>query len=396
MSSSAAKVLPPTTDAREDHPQVLLVDDDPALLRSFTRSLRHAGFAVHPVESAEEAFKVFARGRIDVIVSDISMPHMSGVEMMDSIRQHDEDLPVVLMTGRPSVESAIQAMDSGAMRYLLKPVDRKELVSVVTSAVRRRRTAMLQKAALAALEELHPNSLSDMARRFQAALDAVYMVYQPIIRWSSRAVHGYEALVRSSEPSIPHPGALFDAAEQLSRTQDLARVIRAKTPTPLISQPDRGLLFYNLHVRDLDDETLYREDSPLAMMADRVVLEITERAALDEVKDVAERVGRLRNLGYSIAVDDLGAGYAGLNSLAQLEPDVVKLDMTLVRDVHQSATKQKLIRSIVALCHDMKIEVVAEGVENEEERDCVVDLGCDLLQGYFFARPAAPFIDPLI
>ena len=155
-------------------------------------------------------------------------------------------------------------------------------------------------------------------------------------------------------------------------------------------------LFYNLHVRDLDDETLYSDSSPLASMADRVVLEITERAALDEVKDVQERVARLRALGYRIAVDDLGAGYAGLNSLAELEPDVVKLDMTLVRDVHLSPTKRKLVRSIVALCDDMNIEVVAEGVENTEERDCVVDLGCDLLQGYFFARPAAPFIDPIL
>ena len=138
MPPSTAKVLPPV-DSQTEHPRVLLVDDDATLLRSFARSLKHAGFDVITADSAEAAYESFHQGRVDVIVSDISMPHTSGVEMMDTLRQEDEDLPVVLMTGRPSVESAIRAMDSGAMRYLLKPVDRDELVSVVSSAVRRRR-----------------------------------------------------------------------------------------------------------------------------------------------------------------------------------------------------------------------------------------------------------------
>jgi EAL domain-containing protein (putative c-di-GMP-specific phosphodiesterase class I) len=128
-------------------------------------------------------------------------------------------------------------------------------------------------------------------------------------------------------------------------------------------------------------------------MADRVVLEVTERAALEEVPNVRSRVARLRELGFRIAIDDLGAGYAGLNSFAQLEPDVVKLDMTLVRDIHLSPTKRKLVRSIAVLCRDMSMDVVAEGIESAEESDCAVDLGCDLLQGFLFARPGEAFPD---
>jgi EAL domain-containing protein (putative c-di-GMP-specific phosphodiesterase class I) len=109
------------------------------------------------------------------------------------------------------------------------------------------------------------------------------------------------------------------------------------------------------------------------------------------VKDVRARIAALREIGFRIAVDDLGAGYAGLTSFALLEPEIVKLDMTLVRDVHQSATKRKLIRSMAELCKDMGMLVVAEGVETVEERDCLVELGCDLLQGYYFAKPGKPF-----
>jgi len=122
-----------------------------------------------------------------------------------------------------------------------------------------------------------------------------------------------------------------------------------------------------------------------------VVLEITERAALDRIDEPMLRMKRLRAMGYRIAVDDLGAGYAGLTSFAQLEPEVVKVDMSLVRGIHLSQTKQKLIRSIVELCRDLKIQIVAEGIETVEERNALIRLGGDLCQGYFFARPERPF-----
>ena len=88
-----------------------------------------------------------------------------------------------------------------------------------------------------------------------------------------------------------------------------------------------------------------------------------------------------------VAVDDLGAGYAGLASFAQLEPEIVKLDISLVRGVHSSLVKRRLVSSMVTLCQELGSLVVAEGIETEAERDVLVDLGCDLLQGFRFARP---------
>jgi EAL domain-containing protein (putative c-di-GMP-specific phosphodiesterase class I) len=99
-------------------------------------------------------------------------------------------------------------------------------------------------------------------------------------------------------------------------------------------------------------------------------------------------------MGYRIAIDDLGAGYAGLTSFAQLEPEVVKLDISLVRDVHKEPTKQKLVRSMVGLCREMGLHTIVEGIEAVEERDALVDLGCDLMQGYLFAKPDRPFPAP--
>ena len=107
--------------------------------------------------------------------------------------------------------------------------------------------------------------------------------------------------------------------------------------------------------------------------------------------DVQDKVALLRELGFKIALDDLGAGYAGLTSFTQLEPEFVKLDMSLVRGIHETPAKRKIVGSMVELCHDMDQQIVAEGIESAQERDVLVELGCDLLQGYLFAKPGRPF-----
>jgi EAL domain-containing protein (putative c-di-GMP-specific phosphodiesterase class I) len=217
------------------------------------------------------------------------------------------------------------------------------------------------------------------------------MAYQPIVSWSRHEVFGYEALLRSREPSLPHPGAILDAAERLERLPELGRAIRAKAAEPANRMGPDAMMFVNLHTQDLLDEELFDRKSPLARIADRVVLEITERASLHHLRDVHPRIARLREMGFRIAVDDLGAGYAGLTSFAQLEPEVVKLDMSLVRGVHTQPTKQTLVRTMIGMCHELGMQVVAEGIETPEERDAILEAGCDLLQGYLFARPGTAF-----
>jgi EAL domain-containing protein (putative c-di-GMP-specific phosphodiesterase class I) len=135
------------------------------------------------------------------------------------------------------------------------------------------------------------------------------------------------------------------------------------------------------------DEDLFAEDRPLSRMASRVVLEVTERETLDGVPDLRERARSLRRLGFRLAVDDLGAGYAGLASFAGLEPDVAKIDMSLVRGVDGEPVKRRLVASIVALCKDLGTLVVAEGIETDAEREVLVELGCDFLQGFLIGRP---------
>jgi EAL domain-containing protein (putative c-di-GMP-specific phosphodiesterase class I) len=227
--------------------------------------------------------------------------------------------------------------------------------------------------------------------RFATALGSLWIAYQPIVSWSRRTTFAWEALVRNEEPTLRSPPDLFAAAERLGRVQDLGRTVRDRVAQTLDRYPVPGLLFINLHAMELDDDSLLDGAAPLSRHAARVVLEVTERAPLEQIHDATERVARLRALGYRIAVDDLGAGYAGLTSFAHLEPEVVKVDMSLIRGIDRSPMKQKLLASIVGLCRDLGIEIIAEGIETPEERDALIRVGGDLCQGYLFARPERPW-----
>jgi EAL domain-containing protein (putative c-di-GMP-specific phosphodiesterase class I) len=220
------------------------------------------------------------------------------------------------------------------------------------------------------------------------------MSYQPILSFETQSLYPYEALVRTRTPAIPHPGALLEAAERLVRLPELGRVIRAKIAEDIPKRPPGSLIFVNLHSQDLNDPALYDPDAPLSRFAEQVVLEVTERASLSHVRDLPTSLRQLRTLGFRLAIDDLGAGYAGLTSFAQLEPDVVKLDMSLVRSIDVQPVKQRLVKSMVSLCRELNVTVVGEGVETQGERDFLYSVGCELMQGYLFAKPAPPFVNP--
>jgi len=384
-------------DQAASRPRVLIVDDEEALLRAHARLVSGAGYEVVTALDGSAALSALEGSAFDVILSDIDMPGMNGIQLLERVRSRDLDVPVVLITGSPKIETAIRAIERGALRYLVKPVEAADLVKVTGDAVRLHRIAKAKRQALdlAGGEDRFVGDRAGLAASFDRAIESLHIAYQPIVAWSSKGIYAYEALLRSKEPALPHPGAVLDAAERLGRVHELGRVIRARAVRPDLPLPDRALLFLNLHPTDLLDDELFQPKGLLASTAKRIVLEITERSALDHIRDVRSRIAALRELGFRIALDDLGAGYAGLTSFTLLEPDVVKLDIGLVRDIHREPKKKTLVRTMITMCKELGIIVTAEGIEVPEERDELARAGCDLMQGYLFAKPGPAFPSPV-
>jgi EAL domain-containing protein (putative c-di-GMP-specific phosphodiesterase class I) len=368
--------------------RVLLVDDDDVLRRAYHRLLTGAGWAVETAENGREAIAKLGSG-FDVIVSDVAMPEIDGVDMLRIVREHELDVPVVLVSGEPQLEAAVRAVEYGAFRFLVKPVERERLLETLAHAVRMSRLAKLRREAFDLTGEgaRKTSDRSALHMRFDQALATLEMAYQPIVSLREERVYAYEALLRCQDPALRNPTDVLELAERTGRIHELGRAIRARVAAQAALVPAGVKLFINLHPVDLDDAELYSEDSALSRIAPRVVLEITERASLDHVKGIASCVRRLRRLGYLIAIDDLGAGYSGLSSFTQLDPSVVKLDVSLVRGIETDARQRTIVGSMKRMCDELQTIVIAEGVETAAECDALLALGCDLLQGYLFGKP---------
>ncbi|HEY4058867.1 MAG TPA: EAL domain-containing protein [Kofleriaceae bacterium] len=369
-------------------PRVLLVDDDGDLRKMLSRVLKRASFDVEEVSSGRAALKRLDEKRFDVVLSDVHMPDGDGLEVVRGVRRHDLDLPVILMSGKPDVQSAATALEYGAFRYLTKPLDNETVERLVRQAARAHALARIRRQATTLSgTSVGASDRAGLEVRFDMAIAHMWMAFQPIIDAHTGHLYAVEALMRSREPSIPHPGALLEAADTLGKLPMLGRRVRQLSGDALMSRTDIPYLFVNLHPTDLLDIDLIREDAVLTRMASRVVLEVTERESLASSPELIERLARLREIGFRLAVDDIGAGYSGLTSFADLSPEVVKIDMSLIRAVHTSTRKQRTVAALCSLCHEVGAIVVGEGVETLEERACLIDLGCDLLQGYLLGKP---------
>jgi EAL domain-containing protein (putative c-di-GMP-specific phosphodiesterase class I) len=291
---------------------------------------------------------------------------------------------------------------AGLTEQLLASFPREEIRGKVLAfdpARRSRRTALFPGLELPRIHRARGagRSSTDPAKlgsSLTQALRGFWMAYQPIVSSRSRRVYGYEALLRCGGSAFDNVGDLIHAALDLGRLQEVGRAIRDRVWKEASRAPEGAKLFVNLHPLDLSDDGLYEIRAGLFEISEQIVLEITEVDSIEGIKDLASRIQRLRAMGFQIAMDDLGAGYAGLVNYTVLEPEIVKIDMSLVRDIDRDPRKQSIVRSMMSLFDELGTVVVAEGIETAEEWCTLVQLGCDLFQGYFFAMPGRFFAVP--
>ncbi|MCC6750569.1 MAG: response regulator [Deltaproteobacteria bacterium] len=376
---------------------VLVVEDDESLAGAVSRLLGGAGYEVLVAGLLADARSALAAKEFDVLVVDLGLPDGGGLDLVRELRGGRSDVPIVLMTASPSVDSAAEAIRWRVSEYLPKPFPPDDLLRVVRTTVDGGRMARVRNKLLAARfgGNEFVADLRGTEQAFLRALPKIWIAYQPIVRGGDGSLFGYEALLRCHEPDLASPLRLFAAAEVLGRVHEVGRAVRAVVASTMLEHRERlEAIFVNVHPSELRADVLADSAEALLPLARRVVLEVTERASLDRGAKLDEELAHIRGRGYRLAVDDLGEGYAGLSSVATLRPDMVKIDMSLVRDVHRAALKRDIIAGLVDTARRAGIVVVAEGVETVDERDTLVTLGCDLLQGYLFAKPGPAFPVP--
>jgi EAL domain-containing protein (putative c-di-GMP-specific phosphodiesterase class I) len=220
----------------------------------------------------------------------------------------------------------------------------------------------------------------------------VRTLFQPIVTLGSQAIIGYEALGRGTSGKLSaRPGDLFKLAERCQRASELSRLLRAVAVTEACTLPGHPALFLNTHPAELGDPLLVPSMHQLrdAVPADQaLVLEVHEDTVTD-LPALRQLHEHLRELNIGLAFDDFGVGQSRLEELADVRPDFVKLDMALVRNLHQSAQRQILVQGIVRVALDLGVQVLAEGIESEDEAKVCRQLGCSFGQGFLLGHPQA-------
>jgi EAL domain-containing protein (putative c-di-GMP-specific phosphodiesterase class I)/response regulator of citrate/malate metabolism len=366
---------------------VVVADEDKEALDALASIIDRApDFAlVGKARDATTAVRLAALYTPDVALVDSSMPGGGGAIAAAQIRRGSPGTRVIALSASPERDIVLQMLRAGASNYVVKSVPAQDLL-----------TALRATAAAAApdlvvqLNAAEPRAepVEDPKARVRAVMEgsALRMVFQPIVNVQGLGVVGVEALARFDCEPRQSPDVWFmDAvACGLGTEMDLAAARAALSVLPQL--PADIDLFVNVV-----PDTLFSsgfEELVSSAPGERVVLELTEHAPVHDYGRLASAIDELRTAGFRIAVDDVGAGYSSFRHLLTVQPDVLKIDISLCRSIESDRARQVIAASIASLGRELDATVVAEGIETAAELTTLRELGVDSAQGFFLGRPA--------
>ncbi|HEX9122773.1 MAG TPA: EAL domain-containing protein [Actinomycetota bacterium] len=375
--------------------RVLIADDDPGV-----RQLLVELFASEPsfelvgvAGDAEEVVTLVDQVYADVALVDVRMPAGGGPRAARAIRRRSPSTRVMALSAYDDADSVLEMLRAGADGYLLKGGRDGDLIDAVRKAANG--AASLDEGGSASSSE-DPSFAGDAtlgSTRPMApgptevlraiATEAMEMVFQPIHDLSAGRVAGYEALARFTV-ATQSPEIWFVSAQGYGLATELELVAVRLALRALPSVPEDAFLAVNVSPATASCPELA---ALLEGVEGRVVLEITEYTPIPGTQEFLDALRRLRDRGVRVAVDDTGTGFAGLDHILRLMPDIVKLDAVVTRDIDHDEVRRSLTSALASVAGAVGAEIVAEGIESEAQLAAVRMLGVRMAQGYHLARP---------
>lgn len=380
---------------------ILIVDDHLPNVMLLQRMLERAGARrVVGITDATEAMHRYKEIRPDLVLLDLHMPQMDGIALLEAMRAMDplgSYVPVVVLTADGTLEARYKALAAGAKDYLTKPFEQAEVLLRVRNLLETRWLHLHLQLRNAELEDEIRETVERQRRqaeeyrerlaRIEGVLEKeeIEIIFQPIIDLTNSSLAGHEALARfPADPTRP-PNEWFAEAEEVGLGGQLEMLAVRSALRQVDNLPDHTFMSINVGPATATFPELANLVEPYH---DRVVVELTEHDQVDQYDQLRAALARLRRAGIRIAIDDAGSGYAGLKHILRLNPDIIKLDIDLTRDIHLDLSRRALAAALVAFADSIGATITAEGIETIDELDTVRDLGISCGQGYYLGRPA--------
>jgi EAL domain-containing protein (putative c-di-GMP-specific phosphodiesterase class I)/CheY-like chemotaxis protein len=385
-----------------DRIRVLIADDEESVLDVLTAlmaaedDLEIAGSA----KDAETAIQLATVEQPDVAILDVRMPGGGGPRAAREILRRSPASKVIALSAHEEIDSVLEMLRAGALGYVVKGDSTDAIVKAIHRSLDHQGTFSSQVTgdmAHALAEQLHLVSKGAKRRReeledrigrlLDGDGDELYMAYQPIFDLKDNNVVGVEALARFTSPPDRSTDTWLAEAEAVGRLLELELECLRTALRDLDRLPEDAYLSLNVSPATAIAPQLHEVLDGLP--PERVVLEMTEHARVDDYPTLKAALSSFRERGIRLAIDDAGAGFASLRHIVLLHPDFIKLDMTLTRDVHVDETRRALVVALVAFGSQIGAMVVAEGVETPEQLATLRKAGVQFGQGFYLARPQA-------
>jgi EAL domain-containing protein (putative c-di-GMP-specific phosphodiesterase class I)/CheY-like chemotaxis protein len=377
----------------------VLIADDEAVLRAALADLVHSDDSFELVGSARDADEAIALAEAthpEVALVDVRMPAGGGLRVVEQLRELAPQTRVLAHSAVDDRASVVRMLEGGAVGYLVKGTAPAEILSAIVRAARGQ---------LSVSPEVMTGLVKDLSDQLQrqeiatsdrlAKVDRIdrvvegkgrSIVYQPIVELEGHRAIGMEALARFVDDGEPWPiPRWFAEAAEVGMGTELELACNRAALADLAIIPHDGYVSINASYRTAESDGMIELLD--AVDATRVVIEITEHEAVEDYDRLTQALQRVRERGSRVAIDDAGAGFASLRHILLIDPEIIKLDISLTSGIDSDARRRALATALITFAEEMDIAVVAEGIENEREHAALQALGVRFGQGYFLGRP---------
>ena len=369
--------------------KILVLDDEPAIGQLISRVAVHCGFTAIPVTTADEFDNIRGDWQPSVIVLDLQMPDVDGIEILRRLAEAQSQAEIIIMSGfdEKVIQSARRLGIERGLKMIAtiqKPFRADELERVLIGLGR------------------CPDVIDEASIRTAIDANAFHLVYQPKIdlqKTSTETAHrtvGFEALLRWTHATrgIIPPGDFLPVMEAAGMMDDVTDLVFSLALQQQRIWRSRGIQTsiavnisaQNLHDTDFTDQLVAR-CRECEVPPESLIIELTETAAMIDAAMAMDILTRLRLKGFRLSIDDFGTGYSSLVQLHLLPFSELKIDRAFIRDCGSSRQSEVIVKTMIDLGKNLGLAVVAEGIEDALALQVVRDLGCDYGQGFYISRP---------
>ena len=363
---------------------ILMIDDETDFLSTTQFLLESAHFKVITASTPEDGLRK-ATLNPDLILLDINMPGMDGLTLCKRLKEDKATchIPIIMLTLNNSTLEKVAAFDFGVADYVGKQFPFEEMLVRIQAALRGRSHLNSGESG-----EIKNKKISDLRELIEKG--DLQILFQPIVSLQTGLPMGYEALARGPKGTFfENPADLFVFASDVNMLNELDSLSRNLSIKKAKFLKKGDVLFLNVDpsiTNTADFKNLeFLKGSDIT--PGQICIEITERTFVKHFAVLTMNLKEMRARGVRVAIDDVGEGYSSLNAIAELKPDFIKMDISIIRDMDKDNVKQNLVRLVAGLAKNINSRLIGEGIETKEECDTLKSLGVDYGQGYFFMKP---------